>query len=204
MDADVFENAEPEIQRIVALTQSCPERFQDKCFELLLGAYITSVSAPPPPPAPHVRNPEPPGTSANGAQPLALPEVIRTRFLNLTKRLRVSDTKAADLFDFSLDPFTYHALDIPGTSKGERMRNVALFLAVKAYLSTGAWTADWKEFRADCINHDCWDPNNATKNMNHEWFKVASSTANVTLSPAGTKAAEALFARTAGGEESAA
>jgi hypothetical protein len=200
----VFENAEPEIQRIVTLTQGCPERFRDKCFELLLGAYITSVSAPPPSPTPPVRKQEDPVPPANGTPLTSVPESIRVRFLNLAKRLKVSDTKAADLFDFSLDPFTYHALDIPGASKGERMRNVALFLAVKSYLSTGAWTADWKEFRADCINHDCWDQGNSTKYMKNEWFKVASSGANITLSASGTKAAESLFSKAAGGEESAA
>lgn len=200
----MFENAEPEIQRIVTLTQGCPERFQDKCFELLLGAYIVSVSAPSPPPAPPVRKQEDPTPPANGTPQTPVPEVIRARFLNLAKRMRVSESKAAELFDFTVDPFTYHALDLPGTSKAERTRNVALLLAMKSYLTSGVWTADWKEFRADCINHGCWDKGNAGTYMSTDWFKTASSSENITLSPAGIKAAEALFARTAGGEESAA
>jgi hypothetical protein len=199
----VFENAEPEIQRIVALTQGCPERFRDKCFELLLGAYITSVSAPPPP-TPSVRRQEDPAPPPNGTTLTPVPEAIRARFLNLVKRLKVSESKAAELFDFTVDPFTYHALDLPGTSKAERTRNVALLLAMKSYLTSGVWSADWKEFRADCINHGCWDKGNAGTYMNHEWFKSASGSDNITLSPTGIKAADGLFARTAGGEESAA
>lgn len=197
----MFNEAEPHIQKIVALTQQCPERFQERCFELLLEAYLASLKTPATPTAP----PSGPATATESRPPaIAIPDAIRGRFLNLAKRVKASEVKAAELFDFSVDPFTYHAFDLPGTTKGERMRNVALLLAVKSYLSTGTFGADWKEFRAACVDHGCWDQGNATKYMNNEWFKVASSSENISLSPSGTKAAEALFSRMAGGDESAA
>lgn len=195
----MFENAEPEIQRIVALTNACPERFQDKCFELLLAAYIASMAAPVAPPVPPPGHPNAATSSAGTFQSVQVPEAIRQRFFNMVKRLKLSEGSAAELFDFTADPFTYHALDLPGSSKAERTRNVALLLAMKSYLASGAWMADWKEFRAACIDHGCWDKGNANTYMNNEWFKTASNSENITLSQVGIKAADSLFGRVAGG-----
>lgn len=130
-----------------------------------------------------------------------VPEVIRTRFHSLVARTKISLGRAVELFDFNVDPFVYHGVSVPGNSNREKMRNVALLLSLKSYLTSAIWVADWKEFRVTCMDHSCWDQGNSFKAMSHEWFKAASSADGITLSPSGIRASEALFAKIVGGED---
>ncbi len=201
----MFDDARPHLEKILELVQLCPEKLHEKCFELLLGAYLDSKG-------PNQRSPilfdaqntlaqdtdEPSDQTKNTN---AIPEAIRTRFNSLVARSKVSATKATELFDFNVDPFTYHGISVPGSSNREKMRNVALLLALKGYLTSASWSADWKEFRATCMDHSCWDRANSPVTMNHEWFKVGSAAEGIILSPSGIKAAEAIFAKLVGGED---
>lgn len=192
----MFGDAKPQLEQILALVKLCPENLQEKCFELLLNAYLAKGKAPAAAPAEPLRNTK--EEADENEKTYVIPEAIKTRFMSLASRTKVSVDKAAELFDFNADPFTYHALVVPGTSKAERMKNLALMLALKSYLTTTAWTADWKEFRAACIDHGCWDQGNAPSIMKNDWFKNASAATDITLTSSGTKAAEALFAKLAG------
>jgi len=203
----MFDDAKPELEKILALVNLCPEKLQEKCFELLLSAYLDSkVPKPQPsftPVSPHATSTQ--GTDSshgNNGDTNAVPEAIRTRFNSLVARTKVSPAKAAELFDFNVDPFIYHGVSVPGSSNREKMRNVALLLALKSYLTSASWDADWKEFRATCIDHSCWDQGNVVTAMKYEWFKKASSADGITLSPSGRTAADAIFAKLAGGEDS--
>lgn len=100
-----------------------------------------------------------------------------------------------------MDPFTFHGISVPGASNREKTRNVALLLGLKGYLTSATWGADWKEFRATCLDHSCWDQGNAPTTMKHEWFKTGSAAEDISLSPSGVKAAEALFIKLAGADE---
>lgn len=200
----MFDDAQPQLEKILALVQLCPEKLQEKCFELLLGAYLDSkVSKQPAVTPTNPQNAPAPGTdgsSGNGGSTNIVPEAIRTRFNSLVARTKVPAVKATDLFDFNIDPFNYHGVSIPGSSNQEKMRNVALLLALKSYLTSANWDADWKEFGATCIDHSCWDRGNSTRAINHEWFKKGSSSEGITLSQSGIKAAETLFAKLAGAD----
>lgn len=194
----MFDDAQPQLEKILALVNLCPEKLQEKCFEILLGAYVASKRQPNGPALTNdLSRIKGQGGSAN-SNTTDIPELIKARFTSLVGRAKVLQDRAVSIFDFNVDPFNYHALAVPGTSNSEKMRNVALLLALKSYLTTATWTADWQEFRAACIDHACWDQNNSPKYMKHEWFKVASKSTGVTLSSAGTKAAESLFAKLAG------
>lgn len=202
----MFDDAQPQLEKILALVQLCPEKLQEKCFELMLGAYLDSKV--PKQPAVMPSGPQnaasqgADGSSGSSGNTNVVPEVIRTRFNSLIARTKVSATKATELFDFNVDPFTYHGVSVPGSSNQEKMRNVALLLSLKSYLTSANWEADWKEFRATCMDHSCWDQGNYTKAMNHDSFKKGSSAEGITLSPSGIKAAEAIFAKLAGAEDS--
>lgn len=198
----MFEDAKPQIENILALVALCPDKLQEKCFELLLGSYLQSLSPSRPLGNPSSATsldvPAPGELPVNAGAAASIPDVIKTRFNSLVSRTKVNSAKAADLFDFNVDPFTFHALSIPGSSNREKMRNVALLLALKGYLTSASWVADWKEFRATCIDHSCWDQNNVVTTMKNEWFKAASAATNISLSGNGIKAAEACFAKLAG------
>ncbi|WP_201312648.1 hypothetical protein [Dyella sp. EPa41] len=203
----MFEDAKPQIENIVALVALCPDKLQEKCFELLLTSYLQSLSPSRPAanpasvtPAPALAPHEAPSNAGASA---TIPDAIKTRFNSLVSRTKVNGAKAADLFDFNVDPFTFHALSVPGSSTTEKMRNVALLLALKGYLISASWVADWKEFRATCIDHSCWDQGNVAKTMKHKWFKVASSATDISLTGEGIKAAEGCFTKLASGPDDA-
>ncbi|MFL6586362.1 MAG: hypothetical protein ACJ8GV_05700 [Luteimonas sp.] len=153
----MFENSKEEIARIIALVQLCPDRFQDKCFELLLAAYVDSLA----PVAAFENTQSNKGdgsgdtTDKSGLQ--VVPDAMKARLLSTAARLKVDQSKLAALFDFNVDPVNYHALAVPGDSKKEKTRNVAYLLSAKTYLLGGGWVADWKEFRAMCVDQNCYD-----------------------------------------------
>lgn len=201
----MFDDAKPELERILALVKLCPEKLQEKCFELLLGAYLNSLVPKVSQQAKHheghgdgYKSPPPKLTETPSTH--QVPEAIKARFNSLVQRTKANPQKAAELFDFTADPFTYHALQIPDGSKREKMRSIALMLAVKEWLTSASWSADWKEFRAQCLDQNCWDPNNVSNAMLQNLFKNASSAEGIALKADGTKAAETLFAKLAGGQ----
>ncbi len=190
----MYEDGKKQIKSILALVEECPTSLKEKCFEILLKGYVDKVvlisqttdsaaTIPlPPPPADQL----PPGETD-------IPEVITPRFKTSAKRLKVTEATLSDLFDFTVEPFTYHALDVAGRSKAAKLRNVALLLAFKGYLVTGKWKADWGEFKAMSVDQTCYDRNNTATNMNHEYFKSASLEEGVSLSSSGIAAAEELL-----------
>lgn len=200
----MFDDAQQELKNILALVAACPESLQEKCFEILLNAYVSSLT---PSHRKKAAAAEPIAKEDNGTDDengAVIPDAIKTRFNALVARTKVSPSKAAEIFDFNVDPFTFHGLAVPGSSGRLKMQNVALLLAIKGYLTSATWVADWKEFRATCMDHNCWDSSNSAKYMNHEWFKTVDRSSNITLGPSGQKAADALFAQLAGGAEASA
>jgi hypothetical protein len=130
----MFEDAEDDIKRIVELAEKCPAALQEKCFEVLLTAYVNAKAGPPaiPPAASTALPPAPPGNTDLGAAPVAqVPDAIKGRFGSMAARLKVTQGQLAALFDFQSDPFTYHAIAVSGSAKPQKTRNVALLIAGK-------------------------------------------------------------------------
>ena len=193
----MFDDAEVQLQRILQLVEKCPAKLQEKAFEVLLQGYVQS-QMPSGPDDETRQNENDPGSREKprlDAQTAAeIPEEIRARFSSTAKRIGIADRQFATLFDFSTDPFRYHALVVPGSSKAEKTRNVALLVAAKNYLVTGQWTGDWKEFRAMCVDQNCYDRANNPTYVKHDYFKSATPDNGVTLSGSGERAAQELLA----------
>jgi hypothetical protein len=187
---EMFDDAEAALERILTLVKKCPEPLQVKCFEVLLIAYAQSTTSR----SDRKQTPKEQETKRDLQSPLEIPDPVRPRFATFAKRLKVDQPALAALFDFHQDPFTFHAVVVPGTSGAKKTRNVALLLGVKNYLATGNWTADWKEFRAMCVDQNCYDRTNAGKHLNSKegYFKNAGE-GGITLSSAGITAAEKLI-----------
>jgi hypothetical protein len=204
----MYEDAKPQIEQILSLVALCPENLQERCFEILLSAYVARSAPAPAPVAPAPFIPESPLPGAAAASPVggtgqtAIPEAIKPKLVSLAGRNKIPLDKAAALFDFNTDPFTFHAYVAPGEKKAEKLRNVALALALKNYLASGVWSTDWQEFRAACIDQNCYDRANAGTIMAKSgFFKTHSQPEGITLSSPGVTAAEALFVSLAGGAE---
>jgi len=156
----MFDDAKQQMEKILELVQMCPEKLQEKCFEVLMNAYVASLT---------VKHKSQQSThSQEGrtsqfeqAENVAkVPEAIKGRLVSTAARLKITVDQLASLFDFNADPFSYHAYAVPGTTKAEKTKNVALLLAAKGYLSGAGWTVDWKEFRASCVDQNCYDKAN--------------------------------------------
>ena len=202
----MYADADQKLTDILVLVAKCPEKLQERCFEMLLEAYLASKAAPPPtasaPNAAGSHMPlSPPPQPAGPYAGVTLPDALRSRFAALAGRMGVQVDQVAALFDFNLDPYNYHALAVPGDNKADRSRNVGLLLCAKSYLTLSGWTADWKEFRAVCLDQGCWDQANVGLNLKKlGYFKVYSAAEGLTLSNGGVEAAEQLIAKLAGAE----
>lgn len=203
----MFANAAEQIDRILALVSKCPERLQEKCFEMLLSAYLDGQKRPS---SGHEQvlgvSTQGDGTPAastnirNGLGQSQIPDALRSRFQAVAGRIKVPVEQLAGLFDFQLDPYNYHALVVPGVSNAEKSRNVALLLCAKSYLMMSGWQADWQEFRAVCLDQGCWDRANANTTLQKSGlFKSYTSGEGIALSPQGQAAAEGLLMKQAGG-----
>ncbi len=205
----MYEDGEEQIKRIVQLLDLCPEPLRPKAFEILLQGYVDSHVAPPslpvvssgsglaqpPPPA------NPMGTPGDALT--TVPPEVLPRLRAMAKRRNVPEGKLASLFDFSLDPFSFAPIHIPGANKGERARQVALAVAGRAFLATGKWSADWAEVKAMCTHQNCYDQANfaaTLKGAKGGIFKAVEVQGSIDLSSSGTDDAEKLLATLATGE----
>jgi hypothetical protein len=211
----MYADAESTLIEILKLVAKCPEKLQERCFELLMEAYLDSKvpavanaagtqGTPAAHPGANLQAPvapTPPPT-VNGGNAV-IPDALRSRFHATAGRLGVKVEKLGGLFDFQLDPYNYHALVAPGANKAERCRNVALLLCAKSYLTLGGdWSADWKEFRTVCYDQQCWDPANAAIYLSKTGnFKTASAGEGIVLASKGVNAAQELLTSLLQGEQ---
>jgi len=184
----MYANAEPIIERILALVEKCPEALRANCFEILLKGYVdreAAVSAGTSSSSREARGvaggagagPDEDylgaGTGggkasrgADGAQSRdprgesQVPAALVGRFRSTAKRLGVQLDALEGLFDFSADPMDFHALHVTGKGAADKTRKVAMLVAARSYLTSGTWVADWQEVKAQCVNQSCYDRGN--------------------------------------------
>jgi len=192
----VYKNGEAALDRIMELVTKCPKELQEKCFEILLSGYVQlEVAAISPHPQGEKKQQEEVQQETPG-QESHVPPTILPRFKNTAKRLGVTPENLESLFDFSIDPFTLHALNLPGKKKADKTRNAALLAASRSYLGTGSWAADWKEVKSLCVDHNCYDAPNHTVNLKKgasKLFKSVEPGKAIELSSGGVKEAEKLL-----------
>ncbi len=201
----MYEQAQPELDRILTLVKSCPEELQAKGFELLLHGYVESqLHRRPVETVKETHNGKSgpaPDESEDGADGVVVPAAIRTRFKSLATRSKVTPEQLADLFDFNTDPFTFASVTVEGRNYYEKARKVALLVAAKSYLTTGRWVADWEEIKALCIDNSCYDAGNFAKAMREATgmlFKTVNVPTSVELNSLGTTEAHTLVGQLAG------
>ncbi len=193
----MYKTGEAALDRILTLVASCPKELQEKCFEVLLSGYVQmEVGTLRPPSAPNAGiNPALPEQTLV-SQESNIPQAVLPRFKNTAKRVGVDLEKLESLFDFNADPFGLHAVTVPGKNNAEKTRSVALLAAARSYLATGAWSADWQEVKALCVDQNCYDLANysvALKKGAGTFFKNVEPGKPIELSSAGIKEAEKLL-----------
>ena len=196
----MYENADTELARIVALAESCPESFRAKAFEILLQWYVNSLGVKTPAVGKDIK-PSLPGVVEKGGTTTSLdpsvPPEVQTRLKSMAKRRGVSPEAISGLFDFSSDPFAFAPVHVEGTGVSDRSKKVALLVSARSFLATGKWQGDWAEIKAMCVHQNCYDVNNfaaVLKKAKGDIFKSVEAGKSVELSGTGTEQAEQLLA----------
>lgn len=193
----MYKNGEAALDRILELVAKCPKELQEICFEVLLSGYVQIEAGTVKPHAQVEQTKQ--GLQADQQTLVTDPQIpqdVLTRLKNTAKRLGVILQKLESLFDFSVDPFTLHAITLPGKKNADKTRNVALLAAARSYLATGSWSADWQEVKSLCVDHSCYDGANHAVNLkkgSSTLFKGVKSGEPIELSSGGIKEAEMLL-----------
>jgi hypothetical protein len=195
----MYEQAEEELKKILAVVELCPEPFRGDAFKILLEGYVRASM-----PSPPAKSPPPDGTKAGekSAENLAvpIPPDVQTRLGAMAKRRNLSTDQLAALFDFTTDPFTFAPLNVTGENTTDRTKNVALLVAARSFLATGKWVGDWAEIKAMTSHQNCYDSANFSaglKKLKGKQFKGVTVGTSVELSATGTDEAEQLLAKLA-------
>ncbi len=190
----LYPDAEKHLGEILKIVESCPEDYKSKCFEILLQGYVTfQIGATT---GVERRRETKREESDETSKETQIPTEILQRFRTFAKRLEVSPDKLELIFDFTTDPFIYQPFTPPGGSAAEKVRSIALVLAAKTYLTTGNWSADWKEVKSLCVDHSCYISKNHVTSLQKgkpALFKTVEAGQAIVLSPDGIKQAEAII-----------
>ena len=194
----MYKTGEAALDRILTLVAKCPKEHQEKCFEVLLSGYVQMEVGDVRPPSSHAGSSDVPQVMKATSLPIdsSIPEAVLPRFKNTAKRVGLELSLLEALFDFTTDPFGLHAVTIPGKNNADKTRSVALLAAARAYLAAGAWTADWQEVKALCVDQNCYDLANYSVTLKKgagTLFKSVEPGKPIELSSGGIKEAEKLL-----------
>ena len=192
----MYRNAEAALDRINEIVAKCPKDLQAKCFEVLLSGYVQiEVGSLRPSQAPVTDPGGKPKQQGTLPPESPIPPSSLPRFKSTAKRLGVAIERLESLFDFNVDPFALHPVTLPGKNNAEKTRQVALLAALRSYLATGSWSADWPEVKSLCVDQNCYDRTNHAMNLKQgsgKLFKPVTSGKQILLSTDGIRKAEEL------------
>lgn len=191
----LYPDSEKYIDEILKIVEKCPEPYKEKCFEVLLQGYVTHQIKTNVGEDQH-SGPNRPPLSDETTKETQIPAEILQRFKTFAKRLDIGLDKLERIFDFTTDPFIYQPFTPPGTNAAEKARSIALILAGKTYLTTGNWNSDWKEVKALCVDHNCYNSTNHATNLQKgksTIFKTVEAGETIVLTPDGIKQAETII-----------
>jgi len=194
----MYDDGVKQLDIILELVNKCPEKLREQCFAILLQGYVDSENSRGLAPSLAMIAP-----SSGHAIPAPEPETdggiptdVRNRFAALAKRLGVNQDQLETLFDFTADPFVFHPIDAPGSSNADKTRNVTLLVAIRTYLATGSWTADWSEVKLRCVDLNCYDAANHAaylKKGKGQLFRTVDIGKTIELSATGRTNAEQVL-----------
>lgn len=171
-----------ELKKIAELAESVPEPYRQKCFELLLGHALQSVTRPDP------------------STTVIAPATVPTQpHLPAHKQFVVPIDVKAFISQYGLDePVLWklflvegneirHLYQLRVTKKATAQIQHALMMALETALSTGQFQTDIEALRKRCQDEKCYDASNFAKNFtkNASMFKSVVDDAPLVLSPDG-------------------
>jgi hypothetical protein len=135
------------------------------------------------------KNPKVPSTATDddvdGVSPIAL---------KWMRRSQLSGKQLSALFSLGIEEIDLVAKSVPGKSKAERVRSVALLLGIAGYLSSGVARVADDKLREACGHYDAYDGTNFSKQLKAVNAEVTGSKeSGYTLSSRGLTSATELI-----------
>lgn len=173
--------SEEQLQEIVQLAETVPEKFQEKCFELLLSHALGFASRP-------------------GISPVSSEPVVQERAVapDQVEFVLPIDVKAfltqygfaeSTVWDFFLaDGEEIRPIyKLSSTKKAEAQTQHALMMALETAIGTGNFTVGIEELRSRCQERKVYDSPNFKKNIKSRanLFRQVDDVEDLTLSPDG-------------------
>jgi len=139
----MFEKVKEHLNEVINIANKCPEKYQEKCFEILLSSLV--------------RPEAPPIKAGVGASPAA-----KTDFFS---RYGISDEVLAGVLHFDGTSCSIIAKDLKDRGKAPKQVKLALLLGVKGLLETGEAFISRELLIQTCEQYSAYDSHNFKGNM---------------------------------------
>jgi len=204
---DVYGELKARIAEFAAIANECPDKLQEKCFELLLAHYLdrrplTGEPAQRPGervPTPEAETPAGEGPSLPKGQEDIARSDIHLKAMKFLERYGLTVDDVNQVFYKEGDQILPLYEDLKTTKTSECQLRIALMLAFRSALDTGEFVFNGEMVRAECQTRKCYDQPNFAAHFrrNADLFdgfnKYESSAPHVRLSENGRKALAALI-----------
>jgi hypothetical protein len=184
---------EEKISEFAEISQKCPEKLQEKCFEILLSKYLDShYSKEKKTPKQTGEEKQTGGEGGPTQDDLTESDLhIKARSFLKTYSLELSNINRI----FYKEGDAIHSLydDLKSTKASENQLRIALLGALKNGIKTGNFEFNGEDVRAECIERKCYDiPNFATifknsKDLFEGFEKYKKASPTIRLSANGKK-----------------
>ncbi|HDG97159.1 MAG TPA: hypothetical protein ENG73_03145 [Desulfobacterales bacterium] len=149
----MFEYVREKLQEIIEISESCPERYRDKCFELLLRALIQHVQHP-------TQAPLPQPVGEKSAEIPSLFDKFLKDYDLLTKDIeRLIDLDSGEILARALPK-----------QKSEKQRALAALVSIRHAYKNGEFFIPREELIEECKKFGIYDQTNFSKHMKRTKF----------------------------------
>lgn len=172
----MLEKIKDKLNDVIAIADRCPEKYQVKCFEILLGALVTAESG-----APVA------GTAITAEQVVGKP---RHDFFT---RQNIAEKEWQQVFHFDGSSYSIIVDELKERTRSKKQVRLALLEGIKELLESGEATITKENLLELCKKYDAYDSSNFAAHMKKQRSLFLARGDNWILTKPGEKqAAEAV------------
>lgn len=145
----MFENVKDKLDEIISISEKCPEKFQVKCFEILLDTLLRGITA---------TTPIQTGATVGVVELTATAE-------NFLSRYDISQDQLLGVFHFDGNEYQIIVKDLKEKPTSARQAKLALLIGLKNLLQSGTPIIFKDELMNMCRQYAAFDSHNFAVNM---------------------------------------
>ncbi len=173
----MFDRVREHIGEVIDIANKCPDKYQEKCFEVLLSALVQGESLPV-------------GTTVAPREKPA--QTVPTA--NFFEQNGISSEEYSRVFEYDGSSCSIIVANLKDTAKSNKQAKLALLLGVKGLLETGDAHLSRDSLVELCEEHDAYDKTNFSKHMKgsrKQWLLQRGDGWNLTV-PGKKEAAQVI------------